>query len=115
MGRGERMTISLKAQALDPAPRFDDVYIQGVKNMDEPLADMGARIWNEDKTSGVATGANNPEPPADKIEAIDDEELRLRIASLVGCYYFHDNEDIYRSEKTSEQILDLVAKAGYRR
>jgi len=43
----------------------------------------------------------------------DYEGLREDIAKLIRCYYFHDDADIYRSDKTADQILSLIA--GYRR
>ncbi len=48
----------------------------------EPLA----RIWNEDGASGIATGANHPEPVTDLRE-----ERRIKVPKKVGkCRYCND-------------------------
>jgi len=35
------------------------------------------------------------------------EQVREQIAKRVRCYYFHNNEDIARSDETAAEILSL--------
>jgi len=43
------------------------------------------------------------------LKGLTPEGLREEIAKLVKCYYFHGYEDIYRADKTADQILSLFA------